>query len=1133
MFRLYHSNDLEILKELLLNEIRQNPPGVFDAEQILVQSQGMAHWLKLQLADGLGVAAQVDFPLPSAYVWKVFNTLKPELPERSHFEKQAMAWKLMRLLPGMKGEPQCEGIARYLDNDPDGLRCYELAHKVADVFDQYLVYRPDWLLNWEKGVDEIDDSDVSVHPWQPLVWRALVADSQRLGNSLEHRARLTTSLESIVAENGDRLKAMPKRLFVFGIAALPGGYWDVLNAISGHIDVHFFLLNPCRNFWGDIVSDRQRAWILKTNPDAESYLERGNPLLASWGRLGKDFLTLVHETSDEGRLQDIEAFADIERTSLLKHIQADLLDLHDRQLPAYQPQALKNSLFKSSILKDDASLRIVSGHSPLREVQRLHDQLLFWFNENPSLKPRDVVVMVPDIDQYAPYIDAVFASAPEGHRIPWAIADQSQVQENPLLDSVVSLMSLFDSRIQLTDVLDWLDVPAIRRRFSIEEGDLEGLREWLNQAGVRWGLDGDHRSALGFPEFSQNSWRKGLRQLLLGLMLPTDATAHQGDDWPVFGVEGGAAELLGQLIQLIETLDHWREFQSEAHSVDEWMLAIPELLDDFYEPDLDEGVQLQRVRDAIQRWSEELNDAAYDDTLSPLVVRSWFQEHLGQQGGWQRFLAGPVNFCTLMPMRSIPFKAVCLLGMNDQDYPRQVTPVGFDLMVQGRARRGDRSRREDDRYLVLEALCSAQDRFYISYRGRDARENHELQPSVLVSELMDYVGDAYCLEGDEKLPARDSRERLRDWLIEELPLQPFNRRTYEPEKENESEQSNAVAGYHKLWADVANADHSNTKNRPFYSEPVAIPEGFSRKQILWSDVKESLLKPAGFFLKRRLKLQPDLYMTQSRNEEIFQPDALENSQLKQRWMQDQLANVSAEIPDFTYREQALGSLPVNALGDIYVSRVEQELAPLLADVKRFISGDADSGALTLVVSDPQATDVNNSTVEISGEYAQCWNHQLVYWRAGDLRGEHLLNLWLDFVFAIAAQPGLVDMAVIVGGKKKSEEIIFNAPSQEEAIHYVQQCLMHYFSSWTSPQTALPGVQWALLRADEAKRMDTVKKQAESEFSEFNRTAMQRCHPDLAATLLAGGLDDWLESHRWIWALPEQYLQQSSNQEAGA
>ena len=435
---------------------------------------------------------------------------------------------------------------------------------------------------------------------------------------------------------------------------------------------------------------------------------------------------------------------------------------------------------------------------------------------------------------------------------------------------------------------------------------------------------------------------------------------------------------------------------------------------------------------------------------------------------------------------------------------------------------GDRSRREDDRYLVLEALCSAQENFYISYRGRDARENHELQPSVLISELLDYVGDAYCLEGDKKLPARESRERLRNWLTEELPLQPFNRHTYEPE------QANAVAGYHKLWADVANADHSQAENRPFYRQPVSIPEGFNRRQVLWSDVKESLLKPADFFLKRRLKLQPDLYMTQSRNEETFHPDALENSVLKHRWMQDQLtAGGESDTPDFAFREQALGSLPVNALGDIYVSRVENELAPLLEVVKRFASGPAESGALTLTIDDPKLSDGDNTTIEISGEYGQCWNRQLVYWKAGDLRGEHLLNLWLDLVFAAAAQPGLVDMAVIVGGKKKTEEFIFDAPSQDEALQYVRHCLDHYFASWTAPQDAVPGVQWTLLHTDDAKKMDTLKKQADNEFSAFNRTAMQRCYPDLAETLLSGGLEDWLETHRWIWALPEQCLQQEA------
>lgn len=1119
MFRLYHSNDLEVLKELLLNEIRQNPPGVFDSEQILVQSQGMAHWLKLQLADGLGVAAQVDFPLPSAYVWKVFNVLKPNLPERSHFEKQAMAWKLMRLLPELKDEPACAGIARYLENDPDGVRCYELAHEIADVFDQYLVYRPDWILNWEQGLDDVEGTDVSIHPWQPLIWRALVEDSKRLGNSLEHRARLTSSLGSTVATEGQRLSSLPKRLFVFGIAALPGGYWDVLNAISSHIDVHFFLLNPCRNFWGDIVSDKQKSWILKTNPDAVNYLERGNPLLASWGRLGKDFLTLVHETSEEGELQDIEAFTDIDRSNLLRHIQADLLELNDGQALAYRPDALKHSRFKTPILRDDGSIRLVSGHSPLREVQRLHDQLLFWFNENPDLKPRDVVVMVPDIDQYAPYIDAVFASAPDSQRIPWAIADQSQVQENPLLDSVIAMMGLFDSRLQLTDVLDWLDVPAIRRRFQIEEPDLELLRQWLEQAGVRWGLNEEHRVALGFPPFTQSSWRKGLRQLLLGLMVPTDASAHQQNDWPVFSVEGGAAELLGQLISLIDRLDQWRTFQSESHSVEEWMSAIPRLIDDFYEPDLDEGVQLQRVREAVQRWSEELSDAAYDDTLSPQVVRAWFTEHLGQQGGWQRFLAGPVNFCTLMPMRSIPFKAVCLLGMNDQDYPRQVTPVGFDLMVQGQARRGDRSRREDDRYLVLEALCSAQEKFYISYRGRDARENHELQPSVLVNELLDYIADAYCLEGDESLPATQSCENVRNWITESLPLQPFNRSTYEPSEPHQ------VQGYHKLWAAVANSDETDAEIPQFFSGQVGLPEDVNRHQVLWQDVKDAILKSADFFLRRRLRFNPERYDSDAQNEEVFNPDALENSIIKTQWVADQLAGQS-----FIEREKALGHLPVNALADIHVGGIARELTPVVGNVAKFTEGEPLSGAISLTIEDTFTEDdkARVKHIELSGEYSQCWNRQLVHWRAGEIRGRDVLNTWLDLVFVVAANPDVADMASLTGLKKTSKgkdlfEIIFDAPSQQQAQDYVRECVGYYFMSWQAPQKALPNVQWTLLQTDEEKWPKTIKKQADNKHSDFNKTAFSRCYPMFAQELLADdstSIKNWMAEFDWIWALPQ-------------
>jgi exodeoxyribonuclease V gamma subunit len=280
MFRLYHSNDLDVLKELLVHQMKQGDSDPFIPEQVLVQSQGMAHWLKLQVAESLGIAANIEFPLPSSFVWKVYNSVKPDLPERSHFEKESMTWKLMRLLPTLIAEESSKElfapIAHYLEGKSNELginqqKVFALAEKIADTFDQYLVYRPDWLLAWEAGNDEIEGGDISNQPWQSELWRRLVAESEQLGHSLFHRARLTDELVDIVREGKEGLNSLlptssadrPARIFVFGIAALPGTYWQVLNAISEHVDVHFFLLNPCRNYWGDIVNEKTRAKLLQ------------------------------------------------------------------------------------------------------------------------------------------------------------------------------------------------------------------------------------------------------------------------------------------------------------------------------------------------------------------------------------------------------------------------------------------------------------------------------------------------------------------------------------------------------------------------------------------------------------------------------------------------------------------------------------------------------------------------------------------------------------------------------------------------------------------------------------------------------------------------------------------------------
>ena len=197
MFKLYHSNNQDVLKTLLVEQMRQGDPDPFVAEQILVQSQGMAHWLKLNISETLGIAANIEFPLPSSFVWKVYNAVKPDLPERSHFEKDSMTWKLMRLLPELKGEPLFAPIAHYMEGDDTGLKTYTLAEKIADTFDQYLVYRPDWLLKWEQGEDQIEDAQVDSQPWQPELWRRLVKLSEDLDHSLFHRARCGQDLQRV------------------------------------------------------------------------------------------------------------------------------------------------------------------------------------------------------------------------------------------------------------------------------------------------------------------------------------------------------------------------------------------------------------------------------------------------------------------------------------------------------------------------------------------------------------------------------------------------------------------------------------------------------------------------------------------------------------------------------------------------------------------------------------------------------------------------------------------------------------------------------------------------------------------------------------------------------------------------
>ena len=1025
MFTVYQSNQLDILKELLVDRIRREPlSDPFADEQILVQSPGMAQWLRLELASALGIAAGLEFPLPASFLWKKFTEVLDGIPGRSAFNKEAMTWKVITLLPECLEQPDFAPLQQYLRDDTSGLRRYQLAEKIADIYDQYLVYRPDWITAWEQG-DNLSDMTDS-QPWQPILWRALVEKTEALGQPAWHRANLYREFIQTLKQADQKPAGLPDRVFVFGISALPPYYVEALEALGQHCDVHLMVTNPCQYFWGDIRDPKHLARLnsKRFNRDGmtpENCDTFSNPLLASMGKLGRDYLYQLQELS----ATEIDAFAEPDDHTLLHTLQADILNLQDRgeQTQCTAPVAEANP--------DDRSFMIHACYSALREVEVLHDQLLALFNTDPTLTPRDIVVMVPDIDRYSPFIQAVFGSMPGERFIPWALSDRSAKAEHPLLNALMQLLTLNQSRCTAPELMDILDTPAVMRRFRLDTQGYETLRHWVEEAGIRWGLDTQHQAGLTLPDRHENTWLFGLQRMLLGYAMPESDGLYDGI-LPYEAIQGLDAALCGQLADFIEAIRQLAETIEQQRSVDEWIQTLNTLLDRFFEPDIDDERPLQLIRSSLENLREQLLDAGYSDHLSRDILVDYLAAKLDSERGSQRFLAGQVNFCTLMPMRSIPFRVICLLGMNDGVYPRSIAPTGFDL-ISRHPRRGDRSRRDDDRYLFLEALLSAGERFYISYVGRSITDNSERIPSVLVTELLNYCEQAFTIKGQ---PTR----KITQWLITEHPLQPFSQAYF---NQTALPDDNALFSFAREWLPAAKGEGESAQ--PFHIEPLnaeSRPESIELTELL-----RFYRNPCQYFFNRRLKVWFSDQNGMLESDEPFSLDPLESYQLRESLLDDMLN--SGNTHQSESRSRASGALPHGHFGQLTLEEQKEALKTLGHSLTVALNSPTDDLEINLVLK---------SGIPLTGWLTQCTRNGLVRFRPAKLKPRDYLRYWIEHLCYCACAETPAN-TLIFGTDKQGRLEAIPADVAKQHLETLVDC---YLSGHNEPQPLFPATAWAWL-----------------------------------------------------------------------
>jgi exodeoxyribonuclease V gamma subunit len=935
----FTSNRMEVLLDRLAGVVSEPLPSPLDKEIIVVQSRGLERWLGQELAIRLGIWANASFPFPNAILRRIFEAYFGRQPEGSLFAPEVLAWRIHRVLNAVCGRNGFEALADYVAGEETGLKKLQLSRKVADVFDQYTLYRPDWVLAWEEGRED---------HWQARLWRELTADCPE-----KHRAALRRDILALLDGDQPPATPLPARISVFGIPALPPFHLEILRAISRRVRICLFLLTPCRDAGSSSGDGR-------------------NPLLSSLGTQGQQFLTRLEDRSGSRRGSE---YRDPGERTLLSCIQSDVCHNRDR------------SRSSQTVVADaDRSVQIHSVHSPLREMEVLQDYLLSSFDEMDGLEPRDILVMTPQIETYAPFISAVFGTAEDDRRrIPFSIADRNPRSESLVIQAFLKLLGLCRGRFGASEVMDLLACPPVQGRFGIESADLDTIAGWLEGAGIRWGIDGEHRARCGVPAFDQNSWLEGLKRLLLGYALPAQHDRMFASVLPFDDVEGSDTQVLGRLAEFAFTLfDHVTSLE-EPRTPQEWRNTLLALMDRFISADEESERDAQAVRSQLHAFATAAELGGFSDTIAIEGVRDYLEDRLPGESWNQGFLTGGVTFCEMLPMRSIPFRVIALVGMDSTAFPRQGTSPGFDLMKK-QPRSGDRSAREEDRYLFLEALVSARERLYISYVGQSVKDNTAIPPAAPVNELLDAI--------DQGFTAAPPHASVRDQLVVRDRLQAFSPAYFSGRERLFSySQDNLEALYARLGGPG--------EPRPFVTSPCpGMGEEFGTVDL--RELKRFFRHPVEYFLRHGLGIRLEQAADPAEDCEPFRLDALTLYSVRQEIAEALLAG--GDVAALQVVLKSRGVLPPGTAGDVVYLQAVADARRFERIVRGYLRPTARSLELGLQVAG----------FELMGNVGGCRDRVLVRYRCASIKPKDQLAAWLDHLAWNAAAPADPVDTVLLG-----------------------------------------------------------------------------------------------------------------------
>ncbi len=983
---LHRADRCDLLADGLGALLSEPQPDPFAAELVLVSARGMERWLSQRLSHRLGggceadgVCAGVDFRSPTSLIAEITGTSHGD-----HWSADALTWPLLEAIDASLDEPWCKVLAKHLGHFDSGDeagqrrgRRYAVARRLAGLFASYGLQRPALLADWLDG-DATDgaggrlDDDLT---WQPHLWRAVVGRIDAPPPHLRHA--------ETIARLREGPSDLPARLSLFGHTRLPATELELLAALALHHDLHLWLPHPSDELWRALGDRRGRI----ARRDDTGHRMVGHPLLATLGRDLRELQrTLPRPDSDEylGAAGDPD--------TLLGWLQSDIAANRVR------PHGRAHH-------RGDRSVQVHSCHGPSRQIDVLREVLLGLLADDPTLEPRDILVMCPDIETYAPLVVAdfglgdVLTGAHPAHRLRVRLADRSPIQTNPLLGVAAQLLALAGGRATASGVLDFAQTPAVRARFGFSDDDLDDLTRWVRQANIRWGFDQSHREPFGV-DFVHNTWRFGIDRVLAGVALSDDAHAWIGSTLPLDDVGSNRVELAGQLAEYVDRLHRAVGSLSGVRPMCDWLHALSDgvdLLTRVGDDDVWQASQLRReFADVIAGAGDRSGTEMRLSDISALLDR-----RLAGRPTRANFRTGTLTVCTMVPMRSVPHRVVCLVGLDDGVFPRLGAVDGDDVLARN-PMSGERDIRSEDRQLLLDAICAATETLVITYTGANEFSGRPHPPAVPLVELLDTLD-------------RTTAAAVRDAVVTQHPLQPFDIRNVE--------RGALVAGtpftFDPTVLRAARAAGGQRAERPAFVGGPLPPR--PPDDVGLADLAGFFRDPVkGFFraLDYTLPWEVD-GVSDSMPVEI---DALEEWTVGDRMLNDMLRGMTAD--EARQAEWRRGTLPPGQLGWRRAAEIRNQ-AELLA---------AAAARLRSTATHAHDVDIDlGAGRRLTGTVAPVFGDRLMSVTYSKLGGRHLLEAWIPLLALAATHPGGHWSAICIGRQKRGttpRTVVLGAPAAD-------------------------------------------------------------------------------------------------------